>query len=325
MRDLQIKTRTFSSLLRDISKNKFNFEHPLQRKSGQWNRYSMSLLIDSAIRMYPIFPILVEENEDGTYGVIDGKQRLTILNSYVNNEFALSKNLPSTIIDGTEYEIAGKKFSKLDETVQERLSSREIQLYIMRDATEEDIREIFARINSSKGLTNTQRRTTVENQEFRDVVYSLTSHPIFEKVLSPTQRKKDLDRDMIRQTLMLIETNKDDDYTSFKNKDINDFIVSYQENINHERIEYLKQAMDKLDENFEELKINSSSLPMILYSSYRATRDKKSFTKLVEEIKNFIESYDSNEEYKQFCVHGTGNSANVKGRFEYWKNIIKAI
>lgn len=325
MKDLQIQTRALSSLLGDINKGKFNFNHPLQRKSGIWNRQSMSLLIDSTIRLYPIYPALVEETEIGEYAVIDGKQRLTIFASYANNEFALSKKISPIVIDGKTYELAGKRYKKLDEAVKERFNSRELQMYIMRDATEEDIREIFARINSSKGLTNTQRRTTIENDEFRKVVYSLTSHPIFEKVLSPAQRKKDLDRDMIRQTLMLISTDKEHDYTSFRNADINNFITLYQENIDMSKIDTLKTALDNLDKNFEELKINSTSLPMIFFASYMVMKDKKSFAKLADKIKEFIKTYDTNEEYKQYCTQGTGASGNVRGRLDYWRNIVREL
>lgn len=325
MQDLQIKTRALSSLLSDVNKGKFDFNHPLQRKSGIWNRQSMSLLIDSAIRLYPIYPALVEETENGKYAVIDGKQRLTIFASYVNNEFALSKKLSPVVIDGVIYKLAGKRYKKLDEVVKERLNVRELQLYIMRDATEEDIREIFARINSSKGLSNTQRRTTIENEEFRKVVYSLTSHPIFEKVLSPAQRKKDLDRDIIRQTLMLISTDKEHDYTSFKNVDINNFIAIYQENIDMSKIEILTTALDNLDKNFDELKIKSSSLPMILFASYRVIKDKKSFSRLSDKIRDFIATYDTNENYKQYCLQATSSSTNVRGRLDYWRGIVREL
>lgn len=323
MDDLQIKTRALSSLLKDIQKGKFDFEHPLQRKSGQWNKYHMSRLIDSAIRLYPIFPALVEENNDGIYGVIDGKQRLTIFESFVNDEFALHKSLLPINIDGVEYILSGKKYSKLDEAVKDRLNSRELQLYIMRNATDEDIREIFARINSSKGLSNTQRRTTVENEEMRKVIYSLTTHPFLEKVLTKAQRKRDLDKDLIRETLMLIETNEGKDYTSFKNNHINDFITEYQEDIKYEKINLLKQALDKLDENFAELKVNAVSIPMIFYASYKVLKDKKSFSKLVEVIQEFIQGYEDNIEYKQFCQSGTSSSESVNSRLNYWKKLLK--
>ena len=93
MKDLQIKTRALSSLLKDIDRGKFNFDHPLQRKSGIWNKKMMSLLIDSAIRMYPIYPALVEETENGEYAVIDGKQRLTIFKAYIKTDMQVFTDL----------------------------------------------------------------------------------------------------------------------------------------------------------------------------------------------------------------------------------------
>lgn len=322
---LQIETRALSSLLNDISKDKFDFDHPLQRKSGQWKQLEISKLIDSVVRLYPILPILVEYEENGKYGVIDGKQRLTILKEYAENNFSLHKSLEPVVIDDIEYQIGTKKFDKLDDAVKDRFLNREIQIYIMTNATEKDICEIFARINSSNGLTNTQRRTVVESAEFREIIHTLSSHPIFNKSLSPSQIKKDLNKDIIRESLMLITTDKEHDYADFTNKSINNFISLYQENIEYDKIDILKQSLDKLDESFEELKINSSSLPMVFYGSYRITKDKKSFSKFVELVNNFIKTYDENDEYKQFCGQGTRNGANVRARFDYWREMLRTM
>lgn len=326
MKDLQVKTRALSSLLKDIAKNKYDFNHPLQRQSGQWNKLSMSKLIDSAIRLYPIYPALVVDNGDDTYGVIDGKQRLTIFTSYANNEFALHKSLSPVDIDGTEYEIAGKKFDKLDEEVKERFKAREFQLYIMTNATENDIREIFARINSSKGLTNTQKRTVVENEELAKVVFELKSHPVFTKLTTPTQRKKDEDKDIVRQVLMLSEMSNEYDFGSFRNEDINKFIERYNGNINYGKVETIKEAMTALDTAFETISVNKVTVPILLYGYYRIVKDKKGMQKWNDWVKNFIETYDTNEEYKQYCNgSGTASSEMVKGRLQYFRNAIKEL
>jgi len=326
MKDLQVKTRALSSLLKDIAKNKYDFNHPLQRQSGQWNKLSMSKLIDSAIRLYPIYPALVVDNGDDTYGVIDGKQRLTIFTSYANNEFALHKSLSPVDIDGAEYEIAGKKFDKLDEEVKERFKSREFQLYIMTNATENDIREIFARINSSKGLTNTQKRTVVENEELAKVVFELKSHPVFTKLTTPTQRKKDEDKDIVRQVLMLSEMSNEYDFGSFRNEDINKFIERYNGNINYGKVETIKEAMTALDTAFETISVNKVTVPILLYGYYRIVKDKKGMQKWNDWVKNFIETYDTNEEYKQYCNgSGTASSEMVKGRLQYFRDAIKEL
>ena len=326
MKDLQVKTRALSSLLKDMAKNKYDFNHPLQRQSGQWNKLSMSKLIDSAIRLYPIYPALVVDNGDDTYGVIDGKQRLTIFTSYANNEFALHKSLSPVDIDGTEYEIAGKKFDKLDEEVKERFKAREFQLYIMTNATENDIREIFARINSSKGLTNTQKRTVVENEELAKVVFELKSHPVFTKLTTPTQRKKDEDKDIVRQVLMLSEMSNEYDFGSFRNEDINKFIERYNGNINYGKVETIKEAMTALDTAFETISVNKVTVPILLYGYYRIVKDKKGMQKWNDWVKNFIETYDTNEEYKQYCNgSGTASSEMVKGRLQYFRDAIKEL
>lgn len=326
MKDLQVKTRALSSLLKDIAKNKYDFNHPLQRQSGQWNKLSMSKLIDSAIRLYPIYPALVVDNGDDTYGVIDGKQRLTIFTSYANNEFALHKSLSPVDIDGVEYEIAGKKFDKLDEEVKERFKAREFQLYIMTNATENDIREIFARINSSKGLTNTQKRTVVENEELAKVVFELKSHPVFTKLTTPTQRKKDEDKDIVRQVLMLSEMSNEYDFGSFRNEDINKFIERYNGNINYGKVETIKEAMTALDTAFETISVNKVTVPILLYGYYRIVKDKKGMQKWNDWVKNFIETYDTNEEYKQYCNgSGTASSEMVKGRLQYFRDAIKEL
>lgn len=87
----------------------------------------------------------------------------------------------------------------------------------------------------------------------------------------------------------------------------------------------LKTAMDKFDELLGEVKIPITSIPMILYSGYRITKDKKSFSKLIDVINEFLSGYESNEEYKQFVQSGTSASENVKGRLDWWRGKIRII
>lgn len=326
MDDLQIKTRVLSALINDVEKECYDFNSPLQRKSNMWNTLQKSMLIDSAIRNYPIYPLLVNKVDgNDKYVVIDFKQRLTTFVDYRQGKFALSKSLEPVVINGVEYKIAGLKYKKLDNEVKNRLDNREIQEYIMKNATDKEQREVFERINSGKPLSACQLRTTIESEEMRNVIFSLTSHPFFDKVLSKTQRKKDLAKDIIRQTLMLINTNKDSDYLSFKNKDINKFIIEYQKNIDNNQIDLLNTTLDKLNDSFDNIKINSTSLPMVLFAAYRVIKDKKSFVKFVKVVQNFIDTYDTNEEYKQYCLQGTGSAENVQGRYNYWKKLIKSL
>ena len=58
-----------------------------------------------------------------------------------------------------------------------------------------------------------------------------------------------------------------------------------------------------------------------LWTSYVNTPDDS----LVDTIKEFLNGYDENEEYKQFIQSGTSSSSSVRSRFDYWRNIIKEL
>lgn len=119
------KPKIVSSLLRESGKGKLDFSHPFQRKEGQWTRYMESLEVDSLLRGYSINLVYVWKKDNKNY-VIEGKQRITTLQKYKGDKFPLSKKLDPVIVDGETYEIAGKRFSQLDEVVQDKLLNSEV-------------------------------------------------------------------------------------------------------------------------------------------------------------------------------------------------------
>ena len=64
---------------------------------------------------------------------------------------------------------------------------------------------------------------------------------------------------------------------------------------------------------------------MVIYSGYQVLKDKKSFDEFIKKIEEFVSSYDTNDEYKQYCSSGTSASDKVRGRFDYWKNIVDSL
>lgn len=323
--DFTCKTRAVSSFAKDVAKGRYNMHHKLQRQEDQWSSMQRGELLDSLLRSYPIDPIRCEVKEDGINYVFDGVQRSTNICNFISDGYKLPRALKPVIIDGNEYEIGGKKFSQLDEAVQDKIKSAEIQVYMFTGCTDEDIREMYRRQNNGKGLSSTQKRTAIESDELSEIVFSLADHPFFKKVLGKNKLKKDVQRDYIREVLMLTETNKENDFTSFTPKDIDKFVIWYADNINNEKIALVKQSLDKLDVSFDELKINTLSIPMVIFSGYRVLKDQKSFTKLVDVINKFVEGYEDNEEYKQYCLGSTTSSPMVRGRLDYWRKIIRTM
>lgn len=304
-----------------IKRENILFTHKLQRPEGVWNNSQKSLLIDSLLRGYLINPTYTVI-EDGKQYVIDGVQRLYSVYTYITDGYRLSKNLEPIIIDDEEYEIAGKKFSKLDEKVQDELMSAQLQVCEISDYTDKDVREMFRRLNSGKPLNTAQKMTPNMSDELSDVVSEIVSHPFFGKVLTPAQMKSSVNLLVAIEVLMLSEASKDNPITSFRANDMNEFVSNYE--IDNVKIDNIKTALEKLDESFDEnTKIPKTSISFVIYAMMRTIKDNKSIQKMVDLIKGFLSNYDSNEDYKQYCLQGTSNNVNVVGRLNYWRNLVK--
>ncbi len=319
--DYTCRTKTLQALVKAMDKNAILLNHKLQRSEGQWNKKAKTDLIDSLLRKYPINPSYGIK-EDNVISIIDGVQRLSTVRDFLSDKFTLSKDMEAVIVNGEEKSLAGLKFSKLDDDTKDAILNSELQIYELTDCTEKDVREIFRRQNAGKPLNPKQLRVVHETDEFSNVIYSLAHHPFMDKLVTPTQRKNGTDRDLIIQTMMLICTNQENDFTSFRTKDINSFITDYSKNALG-KVEILTESMNRFDSAFEKIKIPVTSIPQVLYSGYRVTKDKKNFSKLVDIINEFLNGYDTNEEYKQYVISGTGSQTNVRGRLDWWRNKIR--
>lgn len=323
------KERTLQWICNQHKKGNISFSHKLQRPIGQWSPKMKALLIHSLLSGFPVNPIYIVD-EGGTLYTLDGSQRTSTCISYINNEFALSKDTPNVFIQVTEdgesiskeYEIAGKKFKKLDEEVQSTLLACSLEFCTLSEYTDDEVKEMFRRQNTSKPLSGKLLRIVHESDAVSDAVYSLATHPFMDKLVTPTQRKNGTDRDLIIQTLMLICTNSENDFTSFRNKDIDVFVMDHGDE-SLDKISVLSDALDSFNEAFDEIKIPVTSISMVLYSGYRVKKDKKSFSNLVEIINEFLAGYETNEEYKQYVQSGTSAQENVRGRLNWWREKIR--
>lgn len=325
------KERPLQWIVNQHGKGNISFSHKLQRPIGQWSPRMKSLLIHSLLAGFPVNPIYVVE-EEGTIYTLDGSQRTSTCISYLNNEFALSKDTPNVVInskvDGElvskEYEIAGKKFKKLDPDVQTTLLACSLEFCTLSDYTDDEVKEMFHRQNSSKPLSGKLLRIVKESDAFSDSVYSLANHPFMNKIVTKAQRKNGTDRDLVIQTLMLIESTDTQEFLSFRTKDIDTFVTDHADSIAQDKFDMLKTTLDSFNEAFEEIKMPITSVPMMLYAGYVTKKGKKSFSKLVTAINDFLLAYDNNEDYKQYVLSGTSSSENVRGRLIYWKGILKS-
>lgn len=313
------------TLINKVNRGNIVLKHRLQRREGVWNKEAKSLLIDSLLRGYIVNPIHTI-SEGGKQYVIDGVQRLDTLSTFINDGFSLSKNMKPVEIEETSYEIAGKKFSKLDDPVRDEILSSQIQVYEITEYTDKDVREMFSRLNSGKPLNTTQKLTPNMSDYFSDAISDIVSHSFFEKVMTNSQLKSSADHATAMEVLMLCATTEGYEISSFSRKDKEKFIEQHNYEQQDEKVALIKQALDKLDENLDdEVKIPKTSLSFIIFAVCRVIKEKKGMTKAMDVIKDFLANYDSNEEYKGYITQGTSGSESINNRLQFWRNIVKSL
>lgn len=181
-----------------IVNGKIDFNHIIQR-SYVWERKRKSALIESMIIGYPIPPVFAKRFDDGTgkrggniYCIMDGKQRLSTVAQYLNDEFALTELPPVVYMDEAfggecETDISGMKFSELPEALQDHLNSVIFSVTYFDNLTKEEERELFKRLNAGKPLS-TKSRLLASCNDIEGLL-DIGSHELFEDML--TEKSKD--------------------------------------------------------------------------------------------------------------------------------------
>ena len=142
--------RTIHDVLRRIDQGQFIMDPDFQR-DFIWPVDKQSKLIESVLMRIPLPVFYIAENDDGKLVVVDGLQRLSTFWNFVNEEERL--RLPDNP------DLNGKKFSELDNKLQNRIEDCNLTLYVIDSKAPERARlDIFERVNGGVPLTRQQMR-----------------------------------------------------------------------------------------------------------------------------------------------------------------------
>lgn len=151
-----------------------------QRKEV-WSRAAQVMLIDTILKNIPMPKIIVQSLiRDGRIyrKIIDGQQRIKAILSFLKDEYALIKPY--------EGPYTGLKFSQLPEEegklIQSEILSYVIDLNELKNATDEDAREIYSRLNKYNIPLNKQELRKADFPgDFLDLSESKVKLPFFEE------------------------------------------------------------------------------------------------------------------------------------------------
>ena len=140
-----------------IEKGSITFDSAVQR-GLVWDNDRKSLLIHSMMTGFPIPAMYAaKDNETKILSMLDGKQRSNAISDFLHGRFTLS-NVPEVVLeDGTEVDVNGMYFSGLDEELQDIISNYSLTIYYFEDISEDEINELFFRLNNGKPLTTYEK------------------------------------------------------------------------------------------------------------------------------------------------------------------------
>lgn len=127
------------------------------QREGVWKIQQQRELIESILMGLPLPIFYFNEDKMGRLIVIDGRQRLSAIFSFLNNEFALDK---LKILD----EFNKKKFKDLDPVYQSKIEDYQIMAHVIQPMTPDRVKfDIFDRVNRAG--------TQLNKQEIRNALY----------------------------------------------------------------------------------------------------------------------------------------------------------
>lgn len=164
------------TLLNQFKRGQINKNHPLQRKPDQWTDEAKSGLAATIIKGEDIDSIKICEqivsSTEFILWLIDGLQRLTVLESFKNNAFEIKKSLEMPIMyyQGVDengkvgiikYDLRGKKYKDLPDELKEKFDSYAVDIVKHLDCTDEEIAYHIARYNRQTSMNVNQKNILV--------------------------------------------------------------------------------------------------------------------------------------------------------------------
>lgn len=312
-----------------------SFDHPIQRRSGQWSAEDMSLLVHSMYSGYviPAFYFIKESTGEVDvkgkpifkYYVLDGKQRLTVIFDFINGGFALHEDTPTIEYEDAEYEIAGKRFDELPADLQEDLLRYVFTIYNLEDCTDDEIEENFFRLNNGTALTKSQKSKVKIGIKVAEYIDRILEGKFYTQIchFTPSQFKRAGDQCTLMQGMMLLDVKHNGyDLKSISENDVMVYAESLHNNYSDESKKRLNAVIEYLEEGFDnkEKFMKKINIPMFIYMADTAIERNIDANEFYNWFKEFADSYKPDDSYSQYCSTGSIKKEKVLGRIEILEN-----
>lgn len=338
---------TIESLYMKFTRQKLILQPDYQRKYVMKSQVA-SRLIESILLDIPLPIVYFAEEEDGSWSVIDGQQRLTSIISFVQGK-NLYDDKPFKLTSlNVMTELNRKSFSDLSNEQQEKILNTAIRSFVIKKESNDDIKfEIFERLNTgSTPLNEDEIRNTVYRGKYMNLLKELESNELFDKIVNkPNFKNRMLYKGMILRFFAFYEKtylNYKPSMKQFCNKHIKRFRNMDDEQIAEYR-QIFKDTISSIYSVFGEnafrrmmkeegtnnyiwakTRINMALYDIQMYSFSRY--DKEQLIRHADEIRDRM--YDlmiNNPDFINAIEFKTSNTDMVNRRFRMWLDIMEDI
>lgn len=212
---IRVDTKTFSidQINRMIKDGDIDLSPDFQRGFVWTDVTRKSRLIESLLLRIPIPVFYFSQDEQGRFQVVDGVQRLTVINSFMENQFKLKNLEYLKECNNKWYKKKNFENDNLDGMYTRRIEQTQIYVNVIDPQTPSKVKyDIFKRINTGgKALTNQEIRNCLANSRTRELLRDLARSKNFLRAtrgsISPTRMA---DEELILRfiSFYLIDNNK---------------------------------------------------------------------------------------------------------------------
>jgi hypothetical protein len=302
------------------------FIDPEYQRQFVWDNSRKCRFIESILLGYPIPFMFFSDNDDGRCDIVDGAQRTSTLEEFLNNDLVLTDLEKLTELDGFT-------FNQLPPPIQRKFNKTTLRIIALEEGTTLKVRqEIFNRINTSgMTLTPTEVRRGAYSGRFMEFMKSCSEKPLFRKLcpISDANKKRFDDIELITRFFAYVN-----DYQSFEHE-VYPFLDSFVE---RHRSDFDKTAFEtEFDRmlNFVETHFpngfkrnaNGKFVPKARFEAIAvgvalALREKSDLTPAIPTNWTDINSDEGARFKYHTTTHASNNKNRVVGRMEYVKNML---
>lgn len=148
---------------------------PEYQRGKVWTKERKQLLIDTILKGMHIPAVYLRDLENDYFECVDGQQRLSTIFDFFEDKLEFSKKYSP--------EFAGKTFSKLPQKIKDKFEDHEIIIVKLTNSTDEEIREMFDRLQRGMALTSGEK-LNAKTGAMHDFISELAKNQFFTKIVN---------------------------------------------------------------------------------------------------------------------------------------------